>query len=113
MRLAGAKPPSSASSRLSAIGPQAIQRIIRGTQAGVVSQPRAPHRFHVNPYPKSTPMKPCNYQPDMIIRWIRAILPNRLNAIRFVRKETGLTFKSACAMVDEVAANMPWYRRAK
>lgn len=52
----------------------------------------------------------ARYQPQEIVRWIRAILPNRINAIRFVRAETDLTFNSARTMVDEVAANAKWYR---
>ena len=35
----------------------------------------------------------------------------RLKAIKAVRTFTGLSFKSASAMVDEVHANARWYRR--
>lgn len=36
---------------------------------------------------------------------------DRLTCIRIVRRELGLSFKSAVAMVDEIRDNKPWYRR--
>lgn len=36
--------------------------------------------------------------------------PSRIQAIRMTRQFTGLTFTSAKAMVDEVRANVSWYR---
>ena len=50
-----------------------------------------------------------------IVKSIRKELSNnpltgRLEAIVMVRRRTGLTFKSAKTMVDEVAAGASWYR---
>lgn len=37
---------------------------------------------------------------------------DRLTCIRIVRRELGLSFKSAVKMVDEIRENKSWYRKA-